>query len=297
MSQSSKQIRRGGGVAFASLAFGSAVLLSPIGSTALAQSQRADVASSDAPTITEQIAQLRASVARLEAQVERERRAIGGGKDGMGGKGMGAGGQQASPMGGGKGNKGGMGSGGKGGGMGSGGMNGMRGQGGQESKGGMGGGQKGGGKMMGDATGTSAMGTMTGSASLQASLPGFPGASHLYHIGAGSFFLDHDEHIMLSIEQRADLGQIREQSQLQSATFDRQIAELEQELWVLTASDTPDIVQIEEKIRQIAKSGGDQRIAFIRSVGIAAQVLSEDQRGILVGDQQIEVDDPAEPSL
>ena len=163
--------------------------------------------------------------------------------------------------------------------------------------GGKGGGQKGGGKMMGDGSGASAMGSMTGSASEQASLPGFPGASHLYHIGDSDFFLDHDEHIVLSIEQRSTLGQIREQSQLQLATFDRQIAELEQELWVLTASDMPDIVQIEKKIRLIAQANGDQRIAFIRSVGVAAQVLSEGQRDILVGDQPVEADDPEEISL
>jgi len=294
MNQLSKQIRRGGVVTFAGLALGSAVLVLPIGgSTALAQSPLADVEPNDAPTMAEQIAQLRASVARLEAQLERERKGTGGSKGGMRGKGMGSGGSsgQDSPMGSRKGNMGKMGSGGQ-----SGGMSGMGGRGGQGGMSGMGGGKKeggkkGGGKMGGDAGGTSAMGTMTGSASQQASLPGFPGASHLYHIGADSFFLDHDEHIMLSIEQRADLGQIREQSQLQSATFDRQIAELEQELWVLTASDSPDIVQIEKKIRQITQVGGDQRIAFIRSVGVAAQVLSEDQRGILVGDQPVEIYD------
>ena len=31
--------------------------------------------------------------------------------------------------------------------------------------------------------------------SMPSALPGFPGQSHLYHIGATGFFLDHPEHI------------------------------------------------------------------------------------------------------
>ena len=287
MSSLQTQIKRGGLVTLAGLAVTSAVLIWPTGSIALAQSQsqpkQSNSAQSDEPTMADQIAHLKASIVRLETQIAGKRGSPGGGKNvGKGGKGgmsgMGHGGQS-----------GGMGDQGKGG------KGSMGGKGGKGGMGGMGGSQKKG-DIMGSGAGSSAMGTMTGSASEQASLPGFAGASHLYHIGASDFFLDHDEHIMLSLEQRSDLGRIREQSQLQSATFDRQIAELEQELWVLTASDMPDIVQIEKKIRQIAQVAGDQRLAFIRSVGVAAQVLSEDQRGVLVGDIPIE-DESAESSL
>lgn len=114
-------------------------------------------------------------------------------------------------------------------------------------------------------------------------LPGFPGASHIYHIGATGFFLDHPEHIQLSSEQQAALNGIKEKSLLEQATMQRQIDEAEQELWTLTASDEPDVQKIDTKVREIEKLRGDQRIAFIRSVGEAANVLTSDQRRVLVG--------------
>ncbi|GJL61700.1 MAG: hypothetical protein NPIRA04_03540 [Nitrospirales bacterium] len=121
-------------------------------------------------------------------------------------------------------------------------------------------------------------GRMSGSA-----LPGFPGASHLYHIGGTDFFLDHQEHITLSPQQELAINQIKEQALLTQATFDRQVEQAEQELWVLTSSDQPAIQRIEPKIRQIEKLKGDQRLGFFRAVGEAAQVLTEQQRQILLG--------------
>ena len=117
----------------------------------------------------------------------------------------------------------------------------------------------------------------------QSALPGFPGASHLYHIGATDFFLDHQKHITLTLQQESALNQIKEQALLSQATFDRQEEQAEQELWVLTSSDQPEIQRIEAKVRQIAKLQGDQRLAFIHAVGKAAKVLNQQQQQILVG--------------
>lgn len=135
--------------------------------------------------------------------------------------------------------------------------------------------------------GMTMMGQMQGMApmQMQSALPGFPGASHIYHIGATGFFLDHPQHITLTQEQQAALSRIREQSLLEQSTYDRSIAQAEQELWVLTSSDSPDINQIEAKVREIEKLRGDKRIAFIRAVGEAAGALTDQERQTLVGAQ------------
>ncbi len=116
-----------------------------------------------------------------------------------------------------------------------------------------------------------------------ASLPGFPGASHLYHVGATGFFLDHPQHIELATEQQATLNRIKEKILLDRASFDRRIEDAEQDLWTLTAADAPDAAKIETKIRAIEKLRGDQRLGFIRGVGEAGNVLTADQVAILLG--------------
>lgn len=121
---------------------------------------------------------------------------------------------------------------------------------------------------------------------MPSSLPGFPGASHVYHIGQTGFFLDHPEHITLSDEQQKKLNSIKEASLLATSTAEREIAEAEQELWKLTAADEPDIKKIEAKAKEIAQLQVKTRIAFIRSVGDAANVLTKEQRQILVGEQK-----------
>src|SRR5690606_30092844 len=118
---------------------------------------------------------------------------------------------------------------------------------------------------------------------MAAALPGFPGSSHIYHIGATGFFLDHPEHIQLTSEQQTSLNSIEETALLEQATTQRQIDEAEQGLWTLTASDEPDAKKIDAKVREIEKLRGDQRIAFIRAVGEAANVLTANQRQVLVG--------------
>lgn len=115
------------------------------------------------------------------------------------------------------------------------------------------------------------------------SLPGFPGRSHLYHIGAEGFFLNHPQHIILSVDQQARLNRIREQALLTNATYERQVAEAEQALFVLTGADLPDTVKIHEQLRVIADLRAEQRAAFIRAVGEAAQVLTDSQRDALLG--------------
>ena len=122
-----------------------------------------------------------------------------------------------------------------------------------------------------------------GGAMRQSALPGFPGASHLYHIGATDFFLDHPQHIALSTEQMASLNKVKEHSLLAKGTSERAIEQAEQELWTLTASDQPDASKIEIKIREIGTLTGDESLAFIHCVGEASKLLTDEQRKILTG--------------
>lgn len=133
--------------------------------------------------------------------------------------------------------------------------------------------------------GMNMMGRMKGMGkmSMPSALPGFPGASHIYHIGATGFFLDHPQHITLGHDQKTKLNKFKEETLLKQATFDRRIEEAEQGLWVLTSAEKPDAAKIEAKIREITKLAGDKRIAFIRVVGQAANVLTDEQRKRLVG--------------
>jgi hypothetical protein len=131
-----------------------------------------------------------------------------------------------------------------------------------------------------------------GGMQVPSALPGFPGASHIYHIGATGFFLDHPEHITLDTKQQADLNHVKEKALLDQATAQRKIDEAEQDLWTLTASDQPDAVKIEAKVREIEKLRGDQRLAFIRAVGEAAKILTDDQRHALLGSVQPTAEKP-----
>ncbi len=127
------------------------------------------------------------------------------------------------------------------------------------------------------------MGSGAGAAMPQSALPGFPGSSHLYHLGATDFFLDHQTHIALTTEQTAALNKAKEQALLAKSTADRASTQAEQELWTLTASDRPDAAKIETKISEIGKLTGDERLAFIRVVGEASKLLTDEQRKILTG--------------
>lgn len=127
------------------------------------------------------------------------------------------------------------------------------------------------------------MGGGAGGAMPESALPGFPGASHLYHIGATGFFLDHPQHIALTTQQQAGLNKAKEQATLAKSTADRAVEQAEQELWILTAADQPDATAIQAKITAIGKLTGDQRLAFIRAVGDASKILTDEQRKSLTG--------------
>ncbi|MGD9789190.1 MAG: Spy/CpxP family protein refolding chaperone [Phycisphaerales bacterium] len=146
----------------------------------------------------------------------------------------------------------------------------------------------GGGGMMGMmdqmmSMGMSRMGGGMNAGSMSSALPGFPGASHIYHLGATGFFLDHGSHITLTVDQQKQLGEIKEQSLLNQATLQRKVDQAEQELWDLTGAEAPDAAKIEAKAREIEQARTEQRVSFIRDVGKAAVVLTDEQRRQLTG--------------
>ncbi|MBX3403776.1 MAG: hypothetical protein KF699_10240 [Phycisphaeraceae bacterium] len=150
------------------------------------------------------------------------------------------------------------------------------------------GGMSGGGGMMGMmdqmmGMGMARMGGGMNTGGMASALPGFPGASHIYHLGATGFFLDHGSHITLTVEQQKQLGEIKEQSLLGQSTLQRKIDQAEQELWDLTGADAPDAAKVEGKAREIEQLKSEQRISFIRDVGKAAAVLTDEQRKQLTG--------------
>ncbi len=120
-------------------------------------------------------------------------------------------------------------------------------------------------------------------------LPSFPGTSLLYHVGATDFFLDHSERITLTAEQTARLSQVKQRAAAGRADAERKVEAAEQQLWELTASDQPDPAKIEAKVREVEKLRGDQRLAFIRSVGESAQVLTDEQRKAVAAIPSVEI--------
>lgn len=134
-------------------------------------------------------------------------------------------------------------------------------------------------------SGTNAMGGVNSATAMAtpSALPGFPGQSHLYHIGATGFFLDHPEHISLTIPQQQMLAQHKQQALLKQTEQQGQIDAAEQALWQLTGADQPQLGEIEKMTREIERLRGDQRATFIRAVGGAAVVLTDEQRKQLVG--------------
>jgi Spy/CpxP family protein refolding chaperone len=122
-----------------------------------------------------------------------------------------------------------------------------------------------------------------GAMAMPSALPGFAGASHLYHVGASGFFLDYAEKIGLSVEQTTALNGIKQRSLLEQSAAQRKNDEAEQALWVLTAADQPDAAAIETKVREIEKIKSDARLVFVRAVGEAAMVLNAEQRKMVLG--------------
>jgi len=112
-------------------------------------------------------------------------------------------------------------------------------------------------------------------------LPVFPGAVNIHHIGETGFFLDQAQRIVLSSEQQTMLNDMKQRALHQDATCQRQIDGAEEQLWVLTSSDRPDIIRIETKIPEVERLRSDRRLVFIRAVGEAGGVLTEDQHQTL----------------
>lgn len=142
-----------------------------------------------------------------------------------------------------------------------------------------------GGCMMDDMMGMGAMGGANSATAMAipSSLPGFPGQSHLYHLGSSDFFLDHESHISLTNQQQKSLAKIKQASLAQQADVQRQIDAAEEELWSLTAADQPDAGEVEKKARAIERLRSDKRLAFIRKVGEASKLLTDEQRLALTG--------------
>ena len=122
-----------------------------------------------------------------------------------------------------------------------------------------------------------------GAMAMPSALPGFPGASHLYHVGASGFFVDYAEKIALTVEQSTALNAIKQRSLIDQSAAQRKAEEAEQALWMLTAADQPDAAVIEAKVREIEKIKSDARLAFVRAVGEAANVLTAEQRKMVLG--------------
>ena len=134
---------------------------------------------------------------------------------------------------------------------------------------------------MGQAPGSGSAGAS--GMSMQTNLPGFPGSSHIYHVGATGFYLEYADKLGLSTQQRTSLNEIKQRALVDQSNQQRKIDEAEQALWLQMAADQPDATSVEAKIREIEKLRADQRLNFIRNVGDAAKVLTDDQRKMVLG--------------
>ena len=114
------------------------------------------------------------------------------------------------------------------------------------------------------------------------SLPGIPGATHVYHVGSTGFFLDQPQ-LQLTAQQQAAFNRIKERALLERETANRRIEQADQELWTLTAADQPDAAKIQAKLQEIERLRTDQRFAYIRAVGEAAKQLTPEQQNVLLG--------------
>ncbi len=119
---------------------------------------------------------------------------------------------------------------------------------------------------------------MAGASTAAGSLPPAMGAPHIYQLGADTLFLDQASAIGLTREQQKSLTALKERAAVANATTQRKIDQSEQDLWVLSSSEAPDLAKIEAKVGEIARLGGQQRMDFIRTIGEAVGDLSDAQR-------------------
>lgn len=114
------------------------------------------------------------------------------------------------------------------------------------------------------------------------SLPGVPGASHVYHIGSSGFFLDQPQ-LNPTTQQQTALNRIKERALLDRSNAERRIEQAEQELWALTGADQPDAAKVQAKLQEIEQLRTNERIGFIRAVGEATKQLTPEQQTTLLG--------------
>ena len=79
------------------------------------------------------------------------------------------------------------------------------------------------------------------------------------------------------------LNRIKEKATLDRASSQRRIEQAEQELYAQTGADQPDASTIQTTVTQIEKLRADERMAFIRAVGEATNVLTHEQHLALTG--------------
>lgn len=108
------------------------------------------------------------------------------------------------------------------------------------------------------------------------------GPPAVMHIGAKGFFIDRPQTFTPRADQAKTLADIKERSAMDMMASDKRIQEAEQSLWKLTASDSPDLTEIEAKAREVEKLRADQRVAFIRAVAEAANLLTPEQKETLL---------------
>lgn len=132
------------------------------------------------------------------------------------------------------------------------------------------------------AMGTSGKSRMGGKAGTKAAtLPGFPGQQHLYHVGAVDFFLDRATELALTPAQTSELARRKTDALAASKATQAELIAAEQRLWALTGSDRPDAAKIEGTLGQLERLRATQRLALIRAVADAATLLDEAQRECL----------------
>ncbi len=119
---------------------------------------------------------------------------------------------------------------------------------------------------------------MPNSASASAGLPPAIGAPRIYHLAGNTFFLDRSSAAALTREQHLQLMALKEHAATSYASAQHDIDQRERALWVLLDSETPDIAMIEATVGEISRLVGQQRVAFIRTVGGAVGLLSNEQR-------------------
>lgn len=108
------------------------------------------------------------------------------------------------------------------------------------------------------------------------------GPPALLHIGAKGFFLDRPQTFTPRADQAKMLSDIKERTTMEMMAAEKKIQGAEQQLWKLTASEQPDFAAIESKTREVEKLRADQRVAFIRSVAEAANLLTPEQKEMLL---------------